>query len=99
MKKMAKAMITWIRQENGGRKDPPEIGTRYCPIVVFDAMVQNKDEFWSADFICTEVDEKMNSIVDFAFLVEDAPMELLVNGNKFNLFEGNKKVAFGVILE
>ncbi len=98
MKKIVKAQITWITQENGGRKNPPVIGTRYCPIVVFDTMDKGKGEFWSADFICTEVNVKMNSIVDFAFLVEDAPTEYLVNGNKFELFEGNKKVAFGVII-
>lgn len=99
MKKIAKAKITWISKENGGRKNPPEPGIRYCPIVVFDVLNKNKDGFWSADFICTEVDEKMNSIVDFAFLAEDAPIELLVDGNRFELFEGNKKVAFGIILK
>lgn len=41
----------------------------------------------------------MSSIVDFTFLVEDAPIEFLVNENSFELFEGNKKVAFGVIFE
>lgn len=99
MKKVVKAQITWVTQKNRGRKNPPTPGTRYCPIVVFDAMAKNRNEFWSADFICTEVDTKMRSIVDFAFLVEDAPTEFLVDGNKFELYEGNKKVAFGVILE
>lgn len=99
MKKVVKAQITWITHENGGRKNPPLPGTRYCPIVIFNAMDQKNDEFWSADFICTQVDTKMNSIVDFAFLVEDAPMGYLVKGNEFELFEGNKKVAFGIIVE
>lgn len=99
MKKVVKAQITWIAHENGGKKNPPVPGTRYCPIVVFDAMDKNKNEFWSADFICTEVDARMNSIVDFTFLVDDAPMSYLVKGNKFELFEGNKKVAFGIIIE
>lgn len=99
MKKMVKAQITWITQENGGRKNQPIPGTRYCPIVIFDDMDQNKDEFWSADFICTKVDDKMNSIVDFTFLVENAPMSYLASGNKFKLFEGNKKVALGIIIE
>lgn len=99
MKKVVKAQITWITQENGGRNKPPLPGTQYCPIVIFDDMEQNKNEFWSADFICTEIDDKMNSIVDFTFLVEDAPMDYLVKGNKFELFEGNKKVASGKIIE
>lgn len=99
MEKVVKAQITWVAKENGGRNNPPALGTRYCPIVVFDTMDLSRDKFWSADFICTEVDAKMNSIVDFAFLVEEAPTEFLTNGNKFKLFEGNKKVAFGVIIE
>lgn len=41
MKKVVKAQITWITHENGGRKNPPLQGTRYCPII-FDAMDQNK---------------------------------------------------------
>lgn len=99
MKKVVKAQITWVIQGNGGRKNPPTPGTRYCPIVVFDAMTQNRNEFWSADFICTEVDSEMNSIVDFTFLAENAPMDYLVKGNKFEIFEGNKKVAFGIVIE
>jgi hypothetical protein len=56
-------------------------------------------EYWSADFVCSEVDENFSTIVEFAFLFEDAPMDYLVKGNQFELFEGNKKVASGVIIE
>lgn len=99
MKKIVKAHITWTAYENGGRKNPPLAGTRYCPIVIFNNVKGNIGEFWSADFVCTEVDKNYSSIVEFTFLSEDAPMDYLVKGNEFELFEGNKKVASGVIIE
>ena len=99
MKKIVKAQITWIKYENGGRKNPPLAGTRYCPIVIFNKIKGETGEIWSADFICTEVDENLRSIVEFTFLSEDAPINCLVKRNQFELFEGNKKVASGVIIE
>jgi len=99
MKKIVKAQITCITYEYGGRKNPPLTGTRYCPIVIFNNVKRKSGEFWSADFVCTEVDENLSSIVEFSFLSEDAPMDYLVKGNEFELFEGNKKVASGVIIE
>lgn len=97
MKKVVKAQITWISHENGGRKNPPLVGTRYCPIVIFNDMNEKNYNLWSADFICNEIDDNLNSIVDFAFLSEEAPISYLIHGNAFELFEGNKKVAFGKI--
>lgn len=98
MKKLVKARITWLAYEEGGRKNPPPAGTRYCPIVIFSDMKNTHDELWSADFICTDVDDNNTSVVDFSFLAEDAPYEYLSIGNEFKLLEGNKKTAIGIII-
>lgn len=99
MKKTVKAQITWISYLDGGRKHPPLAGTRYCPIVKFKNMKGKNGEYWSADFVCSEVDKNHSAIVDFTFLSEYAPIDYLVKGNQFELFEGNKKVAVGIIVE
>lgn len=96
-----KAKIQFLSFEEGGRKHPIAIGERYNPIVRF-TNCPNEDHFdhatWSAHFITTDLTEnEMN--VDFGYLRSDVgPVHLLKSGNEFDLFEGGKKVAHGVIL-
>lgn len=99
MKKTVKAQITWTSYTDGGRKHPPLAGTRCCPIVRFANMKEINGEYWSADFVCSEVDKNLSTIIDLTFLSEYAPIDYLVKGNQFDLFEGNKKVAVGTIIE
>jgi len=96
-KKSVKAKICWIPMEQGGRSTPPPVGTRFCPLVIFENIEEKGT--WSADFICTEVDEQLCSIVEFGYLVENAPIQNLKKGNRFSLFEGPHLVAKGEVLE
>ena len=99
MKKTVKAQITWISYSDGGRKHPPLAGTRYCPIVKFKNMKGKNGKYWSTDFVCSEVNKNHSTIVNFTFLSEYTPINNLVKGNQFRLFESNKKVAVEIIVE
>jgi len=98
IKKIVKAKVSWLTYEAGGRKNLLPAGARYCPIVKFNG-VSNNNELWSADFTITDIDENNNSIVEFTLFAEGAPFNYLVKGSEFELFEGNKRVAVGSILE
>lgn len=99
MRKIVKAQVAWLTYKEGGRKNSPPMWTRYCPIVIFNGMSSKCNESWSADFICTDIDDNHKSIVNFTFLAEDDPFGYLTKGNEFELFEGSKKIAVGSILE
>ncbi len=88
----SRAKIIWIDKELGGRTPPP-VGTRYAPIIIFP----NMEGTWSADFICSVVNNQEME-VEIGFLSKDAPNDLLKQGNKFELFEGRRKVAKGIVL-
>ena len=96
-KKSVRASICWIPYEEGGRSSPPPAGTRYCPLVYF-VDVEEPSNTWSADFVCTESNENNCSIVDFSYLVDDAPIQNLDSGKRFSLYEGLNLVANGEIL-
>lgn len=93
-KKTVKAMVCWVP---GGRSAPPPAGMRYSTIVFFDD--EPKDgSTWSADFITTAVDDSHCSVVDFSYLVEEAPFENLTSGRTFKLYEGHRLAAEGRVL-
>jgi len=97
MKKNVRGILTWIPLEEGGRKVAVSKGIRYCPIISFS---ENREpEEWSADIIIIETDGNKKSVVDLTFLLDNAPFELLQKDVAFRLFEGNKLVANGVVVE
>lgn len=89
---MSKAAISWLKKEDGGRI-PPSKGTRYSPIIIFNGI----QGVWSADFICESL-RGQDMVVDIFFLSRTAPSDFLKKGNEFELFEGKKRVAKGIIL-
>ena len=95
MAKHAKAKITWLSEENNGKKKVP-IG-KYSTAARFrDFPV---DESWSVVIVSeSEIDDSRTGIYDLCFLFgEDAPEHLLYSGHPFYLIEG-RKVAEGVII-
>ena len=96
---IVKARICWLKEEAGGRQTPPS-GPRYVTVVRFD---KEKDkwpnEAWSLvlDFRGAP-DESLCITADVRFLVPEAPVQLLHSGSTFELLEGNKVVATGVVL-
>lgn len=84
-----KAIISWIKFENGGRKNIPEQGTRYCPLIrIYKG--QSHIE-WSIDFICPDFTKTFN--IEFKFLSDAAPTHMIQMGETYEIYEGNKKVA------
>lgn len=89
MKSGFTAHIEWIAYENGGRRSVPPKGTRYCPLI---RLCENERCVeWSIDFICPDFSE--TNLVDFSFLVKEAPINLVELDREYDVFEGAKKVA------
>lgn len=96
---MVKAKVSWVPIEAGGRKSPPP-GPRYVTVARFDDD-KNKypKEAWSLVLEFSDVpDDSLSVVADVRFLVEDAPVRLLRQGSTFELYEGRKLVARGIVL-
>ena len=89
MKKYFIAHIYWKSFREGGRRKIPPEGTRYCPLLDFSC--KNLNAQWSIDFICPNFEE--TDKIEFKFLVDDAPCELLEVGEFYDVREGGKVVA------
>lgn len=84
--------INWIPSEKGGRNKVPPKGTRYCPMIRF---CNNED--WSIDFICPDFEE--TDMIEFKFLVGNAPRGGVEIDKNYAVYEGNKLVAYIKILK
>ena len=98
------ARITWKRHEDGGRKAPPAgVGTPpYSTVIRFC----DSGEPWPPPNAWSLVIEKIDSqsdeyewIANVRYLVDEAPHCELRPLREFELYEGNKCVATGVIIE
>jgi hypothetical protein len=96
------ARITWKQHEDGGRTTPPAgVGTPpYSTVVRFCS------EPWPPAILWTLVIEKIESqstdyewIAKVHYLVDEAPHDELRPLREFELYEGNKCVATGILLE
>ena len=94
------AKIMWLSKEQGGRKDGIPIGLKqYAPQVVIDGTKVFNGSTWS--LICYSFEligiNKTKAIIRF-LNTRDAP-DILHQGITFELFEGEKKVADGEVME
>jgi len=97
MKDSVIAQITWLTHNEGGRKNIPSKGASYYPNVRLN--IDKKETMLSLAFVCTDVDEKNQSIVDLSFLCpEFSAKKILKSGMNICIYEGSKKVAKAVIL-
>ena len=96
------AKIKWLSAEEGGRRTPIPVvsnerdNNRYCPIIVFPNAITN-GESWSADIYVKSQIDKYESIAKISYLFENAPFELLKAGANFELYEGGRLVATGMV--
>ena len=103
MKKSANARIKWLSPEAGGRKEPPA-GPIYSTVVHFEDDTTNWPETaWSLVVELKEPpDKSLESSATIWFLAHnhpETPDHFLRPGGRFELFEGNKLVAKGKILD
>ena len=97
-----KAKLNWLTPEQGGRTKPPlGLGEpSYATVMRF------LDEPWPPVGIAWSlVVEKIEAasteyewIANVYYLMLAAPQDSLISGRKFELYEGNRCVATGVIL-
>ncbi len=93
------ATLNWLTREEGGRKELP-FGPRYISEGRFLDHTEKRDiEGWSLIVDKLGDCEIQTPIwrATIRFGVEEAPHEWLVNGAKFELYEGNRLVALGQI--
>ena len=93
MKQYFISKIEWVEFKNGGRRVIPPKGTRYCPLIKIDDI----EDKWSIDFMCPDFSK--TDLIEFSFLVDSAPMEKITINKTYNLYEGNKFVAFLKIID
>jgi len=97
MKKWMEARIKWLSTEEGGRKAPMAVGIKYCPIIEFPN-TPSVCGSWSAEINILSQLSKLESHANVSYLSEKAPFELLQKGADFELYEGKRLVAKGIVL-
>lgn len=96
----ARAVILWLPRERGGRTTPPA-GPGYTTVARFeDSRDRWPDEAWSmvVDFLKVFGDKSHATLCAVRFQSPQAPSELLTAGARFELCEGARVVAKGVVL-
>lgn len=92
------AFVHWILESSGGRRAVPGEG-RYSTVARFE-----DDETWphvAWSVVINNIRSYRDGRLTYAevkFLVDEAPAELLRQGSRFELLEGKKRVAKGVVL-
>src|SRR4051812_31258726 len=95
----ARAIIRWIPASRGGRRQPPVSATKYTAPVRFENDRQEPWGSWSLRILeATELRGPEVILARVAYLVPEAPHDLLREGERFELMEGRNAVAKGVIL-
>lgn len=92
------AKIYWIKQENGGRRNIP-FTNMYVPQIILDEEERSNVVGWSAFVINKEsiIDDR-TTIADIMLFSEKCPYELKKE-KKFKLYEGNRLVAIGEVID
>lgn len=93
------ARITWLTPEEGGRHQPPR-GPRYVAPARFEGQAAGVEGAnWSLVVdLGSPPSGSADWIAEVRYLVDEAPHELLLVGARFELYEGKKCVARGVII-
>lgn len=92
------ASLTWTTPENGGRKSGiPMKNKKYAPIVGINGKVIFDDSAWS--IICYNYEKTSDNTTSayMRFLNNLTAPPILFKGTEFELYEGSKLVARGII--
>jgi hypothetical protein len=103
MNRIVKARLNWLSPEIGGRKTLPT-GPKYFTAARFeDEETSRPNVGWSVVVEFDKLpDESREMIATIRFLAQNDPRIphfLLRSGGRFELFEGHRIVARGVILD
>jgi len=92
---MINAKVIWIPHDKGGRKTIP-LGGEYFAVAKFMEDLDWQHTAWSVVFelsLPLYEQSKRISYGTVRFLVDTAPKERLRQGQKFEIYEGARKVA------
>ncbi|MEQ5225459.1 hypothetical protein ABN220_07440 [Proteus cibi] len=84
--------IVWLTAIEGGRQSPPPLAGFYYPTT----QLPNEPKSWSLAIEITDTKQASEHWISegyMRFLVEHAPHHLLDELEKFEIYEGHKKVA------
>ncbi len=97
-----RAEIEWIPKDRGGRSQPPD-GVGAIPYMP-EVRLPDAEGAWPASEAWSLIVERIEAFgepsrwtAEVRFRVEEAPHELLLEGQEFVLYEGRKCVARGRI--
>ncbi len=92
------AQIKWLSPETGGRQSIPQ-GNECTAPAYFEGWNEWPQSAYSLALKTTSGDNfQLEDEVDAGFLVPHAPVEWLVPGARFSLYEGKRRVLEGVAL-
>ncbi|MBX9681725.1 MAG: hypothetical protein K2X38_23450 [Gemmataceae bacterium] len=93
------ALTEWLSDQEGGRKSIPA-GSRFVIPAKFEAATDHHDvQSWSlVRPMQSRPAGSTEWIAEVSFLAPAAPQELLSDGAKFELMEGGRCVARGMVL-
>ena len=93
------AILRWKAQSEGGRKALPT-GATYSTAARFEGEGESwLNKTWSLVVEFVEPPNWNSHRVRICFLAEDAPMDLISSGRRFELMEGIQCVADGVVCD
>ena len=99
MSSEVRAIIRWVPASRGGRNHPPTPAVGYSAPARFESDPDESRGTWSLRLLeAAELHGPEVISARLAFLAPNAPSELLVEGERFELMEGRKVVAKGVVL-
>lgn len=98
-KQVFDAVIKWLSKEEGGRiLEIPFKETKYAPQIVINGERVINGSSWSVLCYSYEFLEPLKTRSYIRFLNYEAAPNILFVGTKFELFEGDKMVATGEII-
>lgn len=95
-----RARLRWLAPDEGGRRQPPGI-VEYRGVSRFDADPNHHHGFWDlvVRFEKFPTADDLNSIAFVSFFSPKAPQHFLHEGSTFEVMEGLKTVARGIVDE
>jgi len=92
------AQIKWLSPETGGRQFIPQ-GNEYAAPARFEGRNDWTQSAYSLALRTTSGENfQLEDEVDAGFLVPHAPVDWLVPGARFSLYEGKRRVLEGVVV-
>lgn len=99
MKREMTSIIRWLPSDRGGRKAPPPDATGYTAPVRLESDPSGAAITWSLRIVRSVALRGPECILaQVRFVVDEAPHHLLREGERFELQEGARVVAKGVVL-